>query len=184
VVRLVKRRRSLLLGAAAAALVAAPAALGHGTLTPTTAAAGGSQRFELVVPNDRPDADIVGVTLRLPAGVRLETAEAEQPRWAVSSTDDTVVWRGGPIDRGSSQAFSFTARMPSRPGSVELALVESYDDGDGAPFAITVSVTGVAVHDGGSGSTLAAIALAVALLALGVATTALLVALRRRSSPP
>lgn len=179
-------RRLRLLGAAAAwALVVTPGAPAHGTLTPTTATAGATEQFELVVPNDRADADIVAVTLRLAPGLRLETAQAEQPRWALSSTEDTVTWRGGPIERGSAQAFSFTARVPSQPGSVELELVESYDDGDGAPFPLAVSVTGAAATTGGgSSSTLVAIALAVAVLALGVATAALVVALRRWRLPP
>jgi len=168
---------------AAIALVVPTTAFGHGTLTPATAAAGSSQQFELTVPNDRLDADIVGVTLRLPTGFELEAATAEQPRWSVGSSNGEVVWSGGPISRASAETFAFTARLSADPGTAELTLVETYDDGEAAPFPIAVTVTASAVATGGS-DTLGAAALVVSVLALGVATAALLVALgtRRRGS--
>ena len=90
-------RRAAVVGALVV-LVAAPAAGAHGTLSPAAAPVGATQRFELVVPNDRLDADVVAVTLGLPQGAVLESAEAEQPRWAVSSTETSVRWAGGPIE--------------------------------------------------------------------------------------
>jgi periplasmic copper chaperone A len=138
-------RRSLLqtvLAVAAAALVLAGPAAGHGTLSPSTAAAGVLQRFELTVPNARLDADIVGISLALPEGAVLESAEAEQPRWAVTSDEGSVRWSGGPIDRGGAETFAFTVRLPPEPGSAEFTLVETFDDGDAAPFPIPVLVTG------------------------------------------
>jgi uncharacterized protein YcnI len=165
----------------AAALVAAPAALAHGTLAPATAAAGSAQRFELTVPNDRLDADIVAVTLRLPSEVELESAVAEQPRWGVASDDGEVTWSGGPIERLSSETFAFTARLPGEAGPLELTLVETYDDGEAAPFPIRVTVTGTESASGGS-DTLGAAALVVSILALGLATAALLIALRTRNA--
>jgi uncharacterized protein YcnI len=162
-------------------LLAAPAHA-HGTLTPPTVVAGTTQQFELVVPNGRQDADIVAVSLGLPAGMRLETAEARQPEWTVSSSGTMVTWEGGPVARGSSDTFVFTASAPARPGRVELTLVERYDDGVAPPFPLPLSVTAGAGGSGGS-ETLAAIALAVAALALVAATAALVLALRRSSSP-
>lgn len=176
--------RSLVLGALVlAALVVVSTARAHGTLSPVAAEAGSSQRFELTVPNDRLDADIVEVTLRLPSGMRLESAEAAQPRWAVSSSSDEVTWSGGPIERATAETFSFTARMPSEPGPLELVMLESYDDGDAAPFPIAVSVSSAASAGDGADNTLAAAAFVVAVLALVAATAALALALRDRRLP-
>jgi uncharacterized protein YcnI len=152
----------------------------HGTLSPATAPAGGSQRFELVVPNDRLDADIVGVTLELPEGVVLESAEAEQPRWAVTSNQTSVDWTGGPIESSTAETFAFVARLPAESGPQEFTLVESYDDGGGAPFPLTVVATGAATGGSGGDGTVAAVALVLAGLALVVATSALALALRSR----
>ena len=174
-------RRGLAFAAIAAAmLVVAPEAAAHGTLIPAAAPAGTSQRFELTVPNARLDADILGVTLELPVGALLESAEAAQPRWAVTSSESSVRWSGGPIDRGSAETFVFTARLPGDAGPSEFTLVESYDDGDAAPFPITVLATDVTPNDDGSNDTLAAVALVLAILALLVATGALALALRVR----
>jgi uncharacterized protein YcnI len=170
----------MLLAASAAALAAATAAGAHGTLTPTTAPAGTTQRFELTVPNDRLDADVVGVALRLPPEMALQVATANQPRWSVATSGGEIVWSGGPIPRGGGETFAFTAALPSDAGQVELALVETYDDGAGAPFPIVVTVAGTAATSGGS-STLAVAALVVALGALGLATAALAIALRGRA---
>jgi uncharacterized protein YcnI len=153
------------------------AASGHGTLIPLTAPAGATQSFELTVPADRADADITGVSLRMPDDVSVESAEARQPLWAVTWDDEGVSWQGGPIERGSAETFRFTARMPAEAGTVELTLVETYDDGEAAPFPIAVTVTG---GESGSSDTLAVAAMVAAVLALGVATAALAVALRGR----
>jgi uncharacterized protein YcnI len=163
-------------------LVAVPAAIAHGTLSPVTAPAGATQTFELTVPADRPDADVTGVALRVPEGMTIESAEARQPLWAVAWDEEGVSWEGGPIDRGAAETFRFTARMPPEPGGAELALVETYDDGEAAPFPIAVTVTGG--EGSSSDDTLAVAALVVALAALGVSTAALVVALRRRRSSP
>jgi hypothetical protein len=115
--------------------------------------------------------------------MRLESAEAAQPRWAVSSSSDEVTWSGGPIERATAETFLFTARMPSEPGSLELILLESYDDGDAAPFPIAVSVSSAASAGDGADNTLAAAAFVVAVLALVAATAALALALRDRRLP-
>jgi uncharacterized protein YcnI len=159
------------------ALIAAAGASGHGTIAPASAQAGSSQAFELTVPNDRLDADIVAVALRLPSGIELESAEATQPLWAVSSAGNVVMWQGGPIARASAETFSFTARMPSQSGSVELTLLETYDDGDAAPFPIAVEVRTSSTGGSGSGTT-GTLALALGVLSLAVSTAALLLAVR------
>ena len=160
-----------------------PAARAHGTLSPATVQAGSVQRFELTVPNDRLDADILGVALELPGGIEIESAEARQPRWTVVWDEGSVSWRGGPIARGSAETFAFTASLPAE-GVAEFALVETYDDGAATPFPVPVSVTTAETAAGGSSDTLAAMALVVAVLALVAATVALGVALRGRRRAP
>jgi uncharacterized protein YcnI len=167
---------------ALAALVLVPVAGAHGTLTPAAAAAGVSQRFELVVPNDRVDADVVGVTLALPQGAVLESAEAAQPRWAVASGEASVRWTGGPIESSTTETFAFVARLAAESGPQEFTLVESYDDGDGAPFPLTVVATGAATGGSDGEGTVAAVALVLAALALVVSTIALALALRMRAN--
>lgn len=176
-------RTRVLLAAVAAGLVAAPAALGHGTLIPAAAPAGTVQDFELVVPNDRFDAGIVGVTLELPPGTRLESSEGIPPRWTVASDDRVVTWSGGPIASGNAETFAFRAELPDDAGTAEFTLREGYDDGDAAPFPIPVTVSEVA-GSGGSANGLALAALLVALGALVLAGTALVVALRGRPARP
>lgn len=175
----VASRGIVLAAIAVAALVAASAAAAHGTLTPSSVAAGVSQRFELTVPNARLDADIVAVSLELPSGAALESAEAAQPRWAVTSDESSVRWTGGPIDRGSAETFAFTARL-AEAGPAELTLLETYDDGEAPPFPITVLATGSVGAVDGSDDTLAAVAVVLAALALVVATAALALALAGR----
>jgi periplasmic copper chaperone A len=171
--------RLVALGAVAAlALVAAPSAHAHGTLTPTSATAGTVQEFALTVPNDRGDADLVAVTLELPEDVALESATSVQPLWAVSSTETSVTWQGGPIDRGSSETFSFSARLPSDDGQLEFVLRETYDDGQAAPFPLVVTTEAAAGGGGDSSGTLAVLALVVAIAAALLAGAALVVALR------
>jgi uncharacterized protein YcnI len=169
-----------LAGAVVVALLATPTASAHGTLTPVSAPADSIQEFELLVPNERHDAEVVSVALHLPDGARLESASDVQ-RWEVASTESSVNWTGGQIDRGSLQAFTFTARLPSAPGPYDFTLVESYEDGDAAPFPIPVFVT--EPESGGSSSSLAIVALLLAIAAVLLALAALAVALRR-SQPP
>jgi uncharacterized protein YcnI len=161
----------------AAALVAAPGAFGHGTLTPTSAQAGSTQTFDLTVPSDRLDADIVGVALRMPDDVQVEAAEAQQPLWTVVWDETGVRWEGGPIDRGGAATFRFTARMPADEGIVPVTLVETYDDGAAAPFELTIGVGGGA---GGGSDGLALAALVVAIAALIASTAALALVLKGR----
>ena len=162
------------------ALVVAPSALAHGTLTPVTATAGSTQSFELVVPADRLDADIVGIDLRVPPGVVVETAEARQPLWTVVWDEDVISWGGGPVDRGGAETFRFTARMPADAEVAEFELVETYDDGGSAsPFPLSVAISGT---ETGGDDTIAVAALVIALLALVAATAALALAIAGRKS--
>ena len=146
-----------------------------------TATAGGTQSFELVVPADRLDADIVGIELQVPPGVVVETAEARQPLWTVTWDEEVIRWGGGPIDRGGAETFRFTARLPADAGAAEFELVETYDDGMAAsPFPLSVAISG---SESAGDDTVAVAALVVALLALVAATAALALAIAGRKRP-
>ena len=176
-------RRAMVAGVAVlVALAVAPTAIAHGTLTPTTAVAGVAQRFELTVPNDRLDADLVAISVALPEGGVLESAEAQQPRWTVASDASTVRWTGGPVERGSAETFAFVARMPADSGPAEFSVVETYDDGDAAPFPLTVAGTSVEGAAGGDADAMATIAVVLAALALAVSTIALVLVARTHRS--
>jgi uncharacterized protein YcnI len=177
-------RSAVLVAVAAVALVAVPSGRAHGTIAPASGAAGSVVQFELTVPNDRLDAEIVGVAIELPPGFELEAATATQPLWSVSSRERSVAWRGGPIPSLTAETFRFSARLPSGAGRTRLTLVEAYDDGESAPFAIGVDVTDEPVGSDGEGDALALAALVAAFVALATAAVALAVAVsvRRRSS--
>jgi uncharacterized protein YcnI len=180
--RMPRRRRGVAVAALTVAALAVPGHVAaHGVLVPQAAASGTVQRFELTVPNDRQDADLTGVAVELPDGVEVESAEAKQPLWAVSSDAQSVSWSGGPIPRGGAETFAFSLRLPSQAGTVELGLVERYDDGETPPFPLVVTLTGTGDDSGGGAVGL--VALVVALLALAVATGALIVVLRDRRHP-
>ena len=172
----------VLAAAVAAALLVPGEARAHGTLTPPSAVADTVQAFELIVPGDRPDAEIVGVELRAPDGLVVESAEARQPLWTVTWDDEAVQWQGGPVPRGGAESFAFTARLPSDEGRVEVTLVESYDDGEEAAFRIPLGVTSAAGDDGDV-SGVAVAALVIALASLALSTAAIVVALRGRTPP-
>ena len=154
----------------------------HGTLTPATAVAGTVQSFELTVPGDRQDADIVALELRVPDGVAIESAEARQPLWSVTWDDEAVRWAGGPVPRGGAETFAFTARLPSEAGDLGLTLVETYDDGEAASFPMPLAATAAAGSNGGVGA-VAVAALVIALASLALSTAAFAVVLRTRKSP-
>jgi uncharacterized protein YcnI len=177
-------RSAVLVAVAAVALVAVPSGRAHGTIAPASGAAGSVVQFELTVPNDRLDAEIVGVAIEMPPGFELEAATAAQPLWSVSSRERAVAWRGGPIASLTAETFRFSARLPREAGRARLTLVEAYDDGESAPFAIGVDVTEEPVGSDGEGDALALAALVAALVALVLGAAALAVALsaRRRSS--
>ena len=80
------------------------------------------------------------------------------------------------------QTFAFRQSSRRRRNG-EFTLREGYDDGDAAPFPIPVTVSEVA-GSGGSANGLALAALLVALGAVVLAGTALVVALRGRPSRP
>jgi uncharacterized protein YcnI len=174
-----RRRIGSGLAAAAAALAGVPAALGHGSITPTFAPPATAQRFLVTVPNDRTDARVVGLSIAAPPGLELESADDPEPGWHAEVSNATITWRGGTIAALASETFAFRARLPDEQGTVEFQAREVYDDGPGPTFTLAVTVAGEAPAGGGL-SRLAWAALGVSLAGLLLALVALGVWIRSR----
>lgn len=133
--------RALLATAAAlVALVAADAARAHASLTPTSATAGGTQRFTLTVPGDSISGTVVALSLRAPAGARIVSAQGPDSKWTASVDGDTVVWRGGPSEDTIFDLFTFEATLPDEEGTVSFVGRETYSVGVGPEFEVPVTV--------------------------------------------
>lgn len=165
--------RRLLLTAAAASmtLVAAAApAQAHIQMSPTEAAPGDPVRFELLVPNERPQST-VEIRLKVPSDV-LPFSYEDPPGWkrhlelAKNGATDVVRWRGRLASDGFAR-FGFLASTPARPGTLSWKAIQTYGDGTkvswiGAagsehPAAVTVVQAGVARQNaGGEGAPRAA----------------------------
>jgi uncharacterized protein YcnI len=134
---------------AGAVLVAAPAALAQVTVNPQEVPAGSVARFDIRVPNDRPDADIVKVTVRLPEGLDSVSFQPK-PGWErtvtmvklaepvtnaegrrVTERIDRVVWKGGTIAPGEFDQFGLSAKVPGKAGTVlAFPALQTYSNGD------------------------------------------------------
>jgi uncharacterized protein YcnI len=179
--------RRVALSAALFALLAPATASAHGSIVPTAAVSGTVQRFVVTVPALLGGQSIVGFSLFVPNAVRVESAEANQPRWTASVSGGTITWEGGPIE-GLGEDFAFRARLPETEGAVTFEGQERYRNGSGLRFPLAVTVTRAAESGAAASSDddLAWIAIALAgtalLLALGaaIAAGALWVRLRRR----
>jgi len=142
------RLRLLLVPLAAAALALAPAAAAHVTVNPNEVPADSFSRFAVRVPNERPNADTVKVTLQLPEGlffvsfqpkegwtrtVTMETLDrpAEVFGEKVTERIATVTWEGGSIAPGEFDEFGISAKVPNAPGrALVFPAVQTYANGE------------------------------------------------------
>jgi uncharacterized protein YcnI len=138
----------LTIGAIVVALVAAPAAAAHVTLNPRDAAADSFARFAVRVPNERPSADTIAVSVKLPEGLS-DVAFQAKPGWkrtvtmaklakpvtvegeTVTDRVATVTWSGGSIAPGEFDEFGISAHVPNTPGRVLVfPALQTYTGGD------------------------------------------------------
>lgn len=172
-----------LAGAAAAALVLTAGALAHGSVRPTVATPGASQQFTFLVLNGR-DRGIVGFRLELPPGATVDEVTARQPAWIATSGENRVEWRGGPIPARAFDSFQVRVKMPRQEGTASFRGTELFEDGPGPPSRFDVVVAGGGAVAAGDAKdegarTLGKAALFVAIAALMLAATALVLALVR-----
>jgi uncharacterized protein YcnI len=135
--------------AALAALVAAPAASAHVTLNPREWEAGGFARFAVRVPNERPNAATVEVTVQFPENV-ISASFQPVPGWKrtvtmvkldvpiegedgqITERIDSVTWSGGRIEPGEFQEFGLSFRVPEDAAGTTLVFpsLQTYSGGE------------------------------------------------------
>jgi uncharacterized protein YcnI len=163
--------------AALLALLVPATASAHGSIVPTAAVPGTVQRFVVTVPNTLLGGpSIVGFSVTVPDDARVESAEANQPRWAATVSGRTITWAGGPVEE-LGEDFAFRARLPDGEGSVTFQGQERYGDGSGIHFPLAVTVTRSAALGGGPSVGTDSSDDDLAWVAIGLAGTALLVSL-------
>lgn len=132
----------------AVALLAVPAASAHVRLNPSEVPADSFSRFDIRVPNERPNAATTKVTVRLPKGlffvsfqpkpgwkrtVKMEKLEPPVELFGTKLTERVVevTWSGGTIAPGEFDEFGMSAKMPNAPGRrLAFPSLQVYSNGE------------------------------------------------------
>ena len=169
------------------ALGVAATASAHARVSPPVALAKSLQVFTLAVPTEKDGATTTSVELTPPQGFSIDSfvpaagwkRVVQQTGSGESAVITKVTWTGGAVPTGEDAAFSFLGQTSST-GTYTFGVRQTYSDGSvvdwsgsessDAPAPTLQSVSSLA---GGGSSTLAIVALAVAAIALLVATVGL-----------
>jgi uncharacterized protein YcnI len=182
-------KRHLVVGALAAcvALVFTGSAWAHAEMSPTLVLSKHLQEFGLLVPTEKENATTTSVELTVPSGFAIDSF-VPAPGWkrtvqSKGSGEEAIVqkvtWSGGKTPTGEDSAFHFLATADSSK-TYDFEVRQTYSDGSivdwsGPESSDTPAPTIEARSSfGGSSSVLGIVALAVAGVALVVATAALL----------
>lgn len=141
-------------------LVLGARASAHVMVLPAKSAAGGVERYTLMVPTEGSSAT-VRVELHVPMGVDIAALEAK-PGWDASNEPfpigaATVRWSGGRIPPDAMMSFDFLAQNPPAAHVLTWSATQWYEDGtsdrwgEGAPPDHQASTT-VLVAAGGGGA--------------------------------
>jgi uncharacterized protein YcnI len=189
-------KRQLVAGAlaACAALVFTGVAWAHAEVTPAVALAEHAQEFGLLVPTEKENLTTTSVEMTVPSGFAIDSF-VPSPGWkrteqSQGSGEEAVVqkvtWSGGKVPTGEDAAFHFLA-TPSDSKTYEFQVRQTYSDGSivdwsGPESSDTPapSIEAKSSFGGGSSSTLAIVALAVAGVALVVGIAAIAAGQGRR----
>jgi uncharacterized protein YcnI len=190
------RRAAAALAVAAVFLITAAAAQAHGVISPPVAEKSVLQQFSLSVPTEKEGATTT-IEMTAPSGFAIDSFEAA-PGWkrtvkSTGSGDSAVVnqvtWSGGSVPTGEDAVFHFNASADSSKTYV-FDVRQTYSDGsvvdwNGPETADTPAprVKAVASLGGDSSSTLAVVALVVAIVGGLLGLAALVVATRRSGRP-
>ena len=180
---------------ATAALVTASVASAHAHVSPPLVVSGESQVFTLAVPTEKENASTTKVELTPPDGFSIDSFTAS-PGWKRSieqtgSGEDAVItkvtWDGGEVPPGEATSFSFLGRTDSAK-SYTFGVRQTYSDDSvvdwSGPESSDTPAPTIESKDslgGGGSSTVAWIALGIALLAAVLAAVALAAGSGRRS---
>jgi uncharacterized protein YcnI len=185
------KRRAVFAKTIAVALVAlaVPAsAFAHAELSPTVGVKGHTALYTLAVPTEKRNAQTTQVEFTPPPGFNIDSfvpaagwkRSVQQTGSGESAVITKVTWTGGKVPTGEDAAFSFLA-APNSAKTYSFGVRQTYSDGsvvdwNGPESSDTPSPT-VSIRSslgGGSGSTLAIVALVVGALGLLVGGLALL----------
>jgi uncharacterized protein YcnI len=119
--------RTTVLVLALFSLTLAPGALAHVEPSPEKVPAGGVSRITLSAEGEK-SVPAVRLTVQMPAGVT-DVVPHPGGGWKPSVHGRVVTWSGGRIANGEEGKFSFTARMPSKPGVIAFPSLVTYADG-------------------------------------------------------
>jgi uncharacterized protein YcnI len=190
-------KRRLVTGvlATTAALVFTGAAWGHPEISPAVALAKHAQEYGLLVPTEKENAATTSVELTVPAGFAIDSF-VPSPGWkrteqTQGSGEEAIVqkvtWTGGKVPTGEDAAFHFLATANDSK-TYEFQVRQTYSDGSivdwsGPESSDTPAPTLEARSslDGGSWSTLAIVAIALAGVALLVSIVGLVAGSGRRA---
>ena len=109
-------------------LAVVPAAAAHVEPSPEKVPAGSVSRITLSVEGEE-SVPAVRLTVQMPAGVT-DVVPHPGGGWKPSVHGRIVTWAGGKIPNGDEGKFSFTARMPSKPGVLVFPSLVTYADGN------------------------------------------------------
>jgi uncharacterized protein YcnI len=188
-------KRRLVTGvlATAAALVFTGAAWAHAEVSPAVVLAKHAQEYGLLVPTEKENATTTAVELTVPSGFAIDSF-VPSPGWkrtvqSKGSGEEAVVqkvtWTGGKTPTGEDSAFHFLA-SPNSSKTYDFKVRQTYSDGSivdwsGPESSDTPAPTVEAKSSlGGSSSTLAIVAIAVAGVALLVAIVGVVAGSGRR----
>ncbi len=114
-------------------------ALGHVTVAPRYSAPSQELTYTIRVPTER-QSGTVRVEAEFPSDVVVVSLEPESG-WTIETRKDTdgnivgAVWSGGPLPRGETVRFRFTARNPSEETTIGWKMVQIHADGSRADWA-------------------------------------------------
>lgn len=159
------------------ALLLTPAAAGHITAVPPFGSAGADVRLVLNVINERSTHPMSELTVRVPDGMTVVSAEP-LGGWRAEVDERVVRWSGGVLGPNFTADFAVVVAMPRRAGAVELEAVQGYPDGGVTQWPVALTVTPGA-SSGGMGTTAIALAVVAGLIVFG-ASALVVRALRHR----
>jgi uncharacterized protein YcnI len=180
--------------AVAAALVFTSGAWAHAEISPAVVLSKHLQEFGLLVPTEKENATTTSVELTVPSGFAIDSF-VPSPGWkrteqTKGSGEEAIVqkvtWTGGKTPTGEDSAFHFLA-SPGSSKTYDFEVRQTYSDGSivdwsGPESSDTPAPTVEARSSlGGSSSTLAIVAIALAGVALLVAIVGVVAGSGRRA---
>ena len=129
--------------AALAVSLGAVPAFAHAEISPDTAAAGTDQAFTLTLENESSTAGTVQVALYFPDGQEIAVlAVPDVGEWtgapqggagggpgALGDPAPGITWQRASGSPNEDPELSFTLRLPSRAGSIQMSVLQTYSDG-------------------------------------------------------